>query len=325
MTHSGTPRLDRSVTLHMQGDFGLANLHRICGWLSQTMGERTGPNSRFAVWSGGGAAWAARWVSAGMGDLSLTVPACAATMAVKGTGLHENERFAFLRALATLPQTDRLLFAIDQTFGVTSMAELREKRPPLRISTAPDDNANTIGFAAHKILAASGITRKTLRSWGGDFVEATRPDQHLNAMRDGEADAVISEAIMTPWWSDLADSRDLAFISFEDGPLKEMETRFGWPRATVAKQYLRGMEDEVVTLDFSDFLVIVREDMPEDVAHLLTWCLVETREELERQYRHLPPERSPVTYPLIPQKMAKTPIPLHPGAARYYREADIPV
>jgi uncharacterized protein len=64
----------------------------------------------------------------------------------------------------------------------------------------------------------------------------------------------------------------------------------------------------------------VRADLPEEVAYLLAWCLGEQRARLERYYRHLPSERSPVTYPLDPAKMARTPIPLHPGAERYYRE-----
>jgi uncharacterized protein len=46
--------------------------------------------------------------------------------------------------------------------------------------------------------------------------------------------------------------------------------------------------------------------------------LGETRHLIESQYWHLPPERSPITYPLDPTAMGRSPIPLHPGAARYY-------
>jgi uncharacterized protein len=27
-------RIERPITLHMMGDWGIANLHRICGWIS---------------------------------------------------------------------------------------------------------------------------------------------------------------------------------------------------------------------------------------------------------------------------------------------------
>jgi TRAP-type uncharacterized transport system substrate-binding protein len=60
--------------------------------------------------------------------------------------------------------------------------------------------------------------------------------------------------------------------------------------------------------------------MPDDVAYLLTWCLVETRQTIEAQYRHIPPERSPLSYPLNPTKMARSTILLHPAAEQFYRE-----
>ena len=72
---------------------------------------------------------------------------------------------------------------------------------------------------------------------------------------------------------------------------------------------------------YPNFTILVRDDMPDEVAHLLTWCAVEARQELERQYMSVPVNRSPVTYPFDPKKMATTSIPLHPGASKYYREA----
>ncbi len=72
-------------------------------------------------------------------------------------------------------------------------------------------------------------------------------------------------------------------------------------------------------------MLVVREDMAEDVAHLLTWCVVERRAGIERQYLHIPPERSPLTYPLNPTAMARPSLPLHAGARRYFEEAGIPV
>ena len=64
--------------------------------------------------------------------------------------------------------------------------------------------------------------------------------------------------------------------------------------------------------------MMTSSDLDDDVAYAVAWVLGETRHLLEGQYRHLLPERSPVTYPLDPPAMGRTPIPLHPGAARYY-------
>ncbi|MGN9821542.1 hypothetical protein ACTMUQ_40260 [Streptomyces sp. SD11] len=45
-----------------------------------------------------------------------------------------------------------------------------------------------------------------------------------------------------------------------------------------------------------------------------------TRRALEAQCAHLPADHSPVTYPLVPADMARSPLPLHPAAARTYEE-----
>ena len=38
-------RLDRPITLHMMGDWGIANLHRICGWIGAELWRRSPPGS----------------------------------------------------------------------------------------------------------------------------------------------------------------------------------------------------------------------------------------------------------------------------------------
>ena len=128
---------------------------------------------------------------------------------------------------------------------------------------------------------------------------------------------------MTPWWQELANGTDMAFLPMEEATLAGMERDYDWPRASLPENYLRGMKGPFATLDFSDFLVIARTDLPDDVAYLFAWCMCERRQVLERAYSHIPPERSPVTYPLVPKKIATTSIKLHPGAERYYRDAGL--
>ena len=153
----------------------------------------------------------------------------------------------------------------------------------------------------------------------------TRPEQSLFLAQSGEVDAVIQEAIMTPWWRDVIETNHFVPLPAEEAALQSIAKYYPGMVSTESKSLPAGfwpsLSQPLPVLDFSDFMVLVREDLPEDVAHLLTWCLVETRDQLEAQYRHLPPEKSPVSYPLVPSKMAKTTIPLHPGARKYYAEA----
>jgi TRAP-type uncharacterized transport system substrate-binding protein len=317
------PRLARSVTLQLQGDWGQANLHRICCWLSQEIVDRTGPHSRVGIWSGKGVVDSAQAVGRGLVDVALAVPTHFVPMMLTGKGIAKGEAFPELRALGTMPQTDRLVVAIKAEHGIRSFEDLRKKQPKLRIAASPDDGVNTVGYATHRMLECAGVPRATIESWGGSFIEHERPNDCVGAVASGKADAVIHEAIMTPWWQDLANKNDMAFLTLEEKTLAAMQRAYDWPRATLKAGYLKGMNEEFTTLDFSDFLVVARADLPEDLAHLIAWIMCERREGLERTIRHIPPERCGITYPLVPGKIAKTSIPLHPGAERYYREAKV--
>ena len=47
-------RLEHPITLHMMGDWGIANLHRICGWIGAELWRRSPAGSKFATWAGRG-------------------------------------------------------------------------------------------------------------------------------------------------------------------------------------------------------------------------------------------------------------------------------
>ncbi|HXQ53858.1 MAG TPA: TAXI family TRAP transporter solute-binding subunit [Stellaceae bacterium] len=317
------PRIARSITLEIQGDWGGANLHRICGWLSQEINDRTGPYTRIGIWSGRGQLDSVQAVGRGLVDVALAVPTAFVPMTITGKGIAKGEKFPDVRALGTMPQTDRLVVAVKSEFGIRSFEDFRRKAPRLRIAASPDDGINTIGYATQRVMELAGLSRATIESWGGSYVERERPNECIGLVAGGQADAVIHEAIMTPWWQDLANKNDISFLPMEETVLAKMEQDYFWPRATLPEGYLRGMHGPFTTLDFSDFLVIARTDLPDDIAYLFAWCMCERREIIERAYRHIPPERSAVTYPLVPKKIATTTIPLHPGAERYYRDAGL--
>ncbi len=162
------PCIDRALTLQFQGDWGQANLHRICGWLSQEVGDRCGAGTRVAIWSGRGGSDGDPCRGAGAGRrAALAVPACFVPMAVEGIGPFAGAAVKNLRALGTMPQTDRLVFAVKADRGIRSFADLRAKKPALVISTSGDDGVNMIGFAAQRMLECAGVPRAMIESGAG--------------------------------------------------------------------------------------------------------------------------------------------------------------
>jgi hypothetical protein len=320
---AGEPRIERSLTLQFIGDWGQANFHRICSWLTAEFCNRAGPRSRVAIWNiRGGGAEAIDLVQDGEADLCVVTPAMLMPAALDGRLFFTARAAPNLRALAVLPQDDRMLLALDPKFGISTFAELRAKRPPLRIATASDDGTHFVGYVARLMMAAHGIDEATLNGWGGSYVSDTHPMTSIGRMVRGEVDGLLMEAVMSPGWVDIMEGGKGVLIPAEAEPLRSLAA-LGFGANAIPAGYWAGLDHEVPALDFSDFLILVRDDMADDVAHLLTWCLVERRAWIERQYHHLPPNRSPLSYPLTPERMARTTVPLHPGARRYYADAGL--
>lgn len=316
------PLIKRSVELRCVGDWGQANFHRILSWLTQEFCDRAGPASRTMIMSlRDGGLDSIIQVHNGQADLAIATPTALLPAAIEGKELFATVgAMPDLRALAVLPQRDRMMFAVHPSHGVKSFSEICAKKIPLRIAVSVDDGTNFIAYVSARILEAHGLGEDTVRSWGGSWVKACRPEQVLALVESGQADAVIQEAIMTPWWRSLIETRAIVPIPVEDGPMNQLSTLIGFQRASVKAGFWSTVNEDIACVDFSDFVVLVRSDMADDVAYLLTWCLVETRAAIEAQYKHIPPERSPLSYPLEPARMAQSTIPLHPAAKRFYSE-----
>jgi NMT1-like family len=300
------PRLDHPVTLAFRGDWGQANMHRICGWLAQEIGDRSPRGSEFAIWSGRGGSDQIAALCAGKADIAVVTPAAAVPMLKPGD----------LCALGVIGQRDRLVVAADAALPASTVAELAGVAGNVTVATSPDDGVNLIGLAAHKALRLAGVDTDSL-----SFYYDERPFPAIGAFADGDADVLIHEAIMTPHWQRIAAKRPVRYLPWGDEVLAAFAAE-GWPSAIVEAGYLPSLAEDLLTLDFSDFVLLCPRTLADEVAYLATWCMVKTRRALEAQYAHLPRDHSPVTYPLVPADMARTPVPLHPAAARAYADLD---
>lgn len=319
--YHGEPKLSKSYNLNFVGDWGGANFHRIFSWLTQEFCDRACPRSSTCIHSlRDGGMDAFDRLREGSADVIIATPARLLKQALSGDGIFKTP-MPYLRGLSVLPQRDRMVLAIHPKYGIRSFADLLRQKPPIRLATSTNDGTNFIGHVANVYLEAHGITEAVLKSWGGALVTAHRPEQCTALIENGEADALLQEAIMTPWWRDLIETERLVPLPSESMALQEIEARTGLRPSHLPSGFWNNLHDDLPAADFSDFVVMVRDDMPIEVAYVLTWCLVETRGKLEAQYAHFPPERSPLSYPLVPHDMAKTSVPLHPGASQYFSEA----
>lgn len=295
------PKIKRSHTVQLKGDLGGGELHRIAGWLSREIARRSGPFTRIAIWNGRGHVDNVRAIGRGEVDIALVAPASFALMAVAGGGPYAREAYPDLLAIGQIPAADRLLFAVSAGTGVRTFKDLREDKPPLRIATAPNDGVHHVGMGVAYVLERSGASRQAIEGWGGRFIEFDDARSCTEAVLNGDADAVFQAGSADPGWAKLATERSMNFLPVETEVGGQLE-KVGWPRAAVAKGTLRGIAEDLSTMDFSDVLLVCRKDLPDDVAYLASWCLVEThdREKLD------------------PKRVASTVLPLHQWARAFY-------
>jgi hypothetical protein len=309
------------IDLKIVGDWGNANFHVICGWIAANVRWRSAPGSSFWIKTGTGYRDNVDAIAKGEVDLGITTP-FDVTLEWARAGKHffAGTPYPHLRTLGYLPQDDRLVLAVRADTGLASFEDIRTRKYPLKIATTCHDPDNLMTWVIDLILRQHGIDPDDIVKWGGAWLEHDHPRKCLPQAIRGEADAVFNEGIMVPQWYELVEKVPMRFIPMERAVLDALAKDYGLRPAVLPKGRLTADRD-IACLDWSHWVVTVREDMDADLAYRITSVMVEERAELESRYRHLPVERSPMTYPIDPATMWKgVGAPLHPGAERYYRE-----
>jgi len=256
-------------------------------------------------------------VAEGEADMGLTTPPVCVTLAYRGLGPFK-KKMKNLRAIGSFPHDDRLMWAVTEDSGINSIEEMKDKPGRLVLRSAE----HPVRLVVEKILEAYGTSLNDLKRCGWQIIEESHTLKIPVFVTKGKADAVIDEARKTPPWIQLTESRSMKFLPVREDVLQKMEDQYGYRKAILSKGMLRGIEKDVPCIDFSEWLMFVRDDMPDDFAYLIARIFDERKGQFEAYFRNIPLERSDLVYPIDMKKVWRNvgDIPLHPGAERYYRE-----
>jgi len=256
-------------------------------------------------------------VAEGKYSLAWVNPSVLLTMAYRGKGPFRKR--LPLRTIANFPSFDVMGFAVHESTGITSLAEIKQQRIPLRVSTGYVPKSDLAGsstmFTVSAVLRAAGFSLADIGKWGGKIHSVPRPSdpRRRAAIANGTIDAIFDEGIKS--WGQTALDSGFRYLPIDGAVLRYMKS-LGYRPTTMSRCGFRGMKEDVPTVDFSGWPMIVRADMPNEVAYAL--C-----EAIELRRRVIPTDNfKPLNLSQLCANDDEAPydVPLHPGARRFYRE-----
>jgi TRAP transporter TAXI family solute receptor len=237
----------------------------------------------------------------GEADVAFTF-ADVAYLAYVGGLSAASQPYTRLRGIAILQLTP-LHFVVRAGSGITTIQDLRNHR----VSMGPPGTGTSL--IVQLILDAFGVPLSTVH------VEPLQFDEAANRLMEGTLDAMFDDAIYPAESVRVATKSGARLLPIVGPPIERLRHEYPFFRtAVIPRNSYPGVTEVIHTIGV-DSLLICRRDLDESIVYDLTKHFFEALPALSSSLdalRFMDLDESPAT-----------PIPLHDGAARYYREREL--
>ena len=182
---------------------------------------------------------------------------------------------------------------------------------PIRISMS--HTAGNSYLFGKWILEEYGISQQDITAWGGKIYTPSTNDA-ASMMKDGQLDVALwigpGEAFIV---QDMMNSVDLDILPVDENVIKAVGEKYGLQRDVIPASFYGGkFGKDIVTVSASTELMI-NKNVSEDIAYKMVKAMCEKRDDIVIA--------SPFWKSFMPEKAGHgLALPLHPGAAKYYKE-----
>jgi TRAP-type uncharacterized transport system substrate-binding protein len=233
-------------------------------------------------------------VADGTNLIGITMPQFV-DWAERGFSAFKDKKIPELRVIAALNLPVWLGAAVDRASGITSLKELAEKKYPWKVVLpAP---ANLVGEYIEYIMAAHGITRESIISWGGADLRPTlqkTPDMRAKMIRETGRDEMISVTRdlaksgetngfflyingCSAWGRDLTILQDLRFLTFDEAALDAVNAKWGGTKITLPARLFPGVDEDMPAVGWRHHYIYGGTDVPDDLAEAVLKALEDER------------------------------------------------
>jgi TRAP transporter TAXI family solute receptor len=210
-----------------------------------------------------------------------------------------------VRVIANIPTPTYFVAAAKADSGITDLRQIVEKSMPVKILIRTGSGEPLMSA----VLDYYGLTADKMKSFGGSII----PDYSRNLDVDVFLGfGTLANAPEFAFLYDLPQKYDFKVLELASDLRAKLVKEFYLREQNIPPGLVRGVERPVPTVARNGTVIYGRTDMPDELAYTLAKAMDEHKEMLE--WSHLPfSYNSNLVWKALD-------VPLHPGAARYYKE-----
>ncbi len=262
--------------------------------------------TKFSVVPGGGAANPIR-VNKGDAQVGFTYSSNAKAAVVGGEAY--KEKASEIRAMLNLQILNYLMVAGKKSLSISSFEQWFKEKAKLRVLPGPRSMGGWTML--RHVFLGYGTSDKQIESWGGKFIHAGWSES-AQQLLDGHAEIIAPQApLKWPVMVDLGNSRELKFFPIADKVRKALADKYGYLAADMPGGTYKGQEQDLKTMADS-VVLLVNQKVPDELVYQMVKIVCENKAKWEATHA--------MFKPFDPKQACNTPIPLHPGAVKYFKE-----
>jgi TRAP transporter TAXI family solute receptor len=227
--------------------------------------------------------------------------------AIEGKAPYDKEH-PHLKTVLKMGVSDMAIFLVRENTPINTISDLKKKKFPLRLVTTRKTSTPALGAA--RLLGEYGVSFQDLKDWGGSVTFTNYADA-ATLISDGHADAII--AVSVPAIVEMVRRVKMKWLPPEEAVVESMMKKYGYAKNLVHKGKYVWAHKDAYTIG-EPLVMIIRDNVSDDMAYLITKSICEKPETVRGFGKY---------YKAFGAKNAWQGLggPLHPGAAKYYREA----
>ena len=226
--------------------------------------------------------------------------------AYHGAGVYAKDKpMDNLRLIANIQSPWFLIVAAKASSGITDLAQIRERHSPIRIFAPRNDPY------VNQILAYYGLSPDAIAAAGGSIGTSPADRDHFDIFIHGGAG--LSTA---PEWNiltEVSQQYDLNYLELPEPLLAKLAQTPQVYRGYIPVGLLRGVERPIPTIVRNGTVIYTRADVPDNFAYDVARAMDQHQDELQWTNQNF-------SYN-VHNVWKACDVPLHPGAARYYKAA----